>query len=106
MRVLGCVRRRRRMERASFDALRTPPVITDATRVRQIVANGLTNAVKYSNAPVNGAIRVVLRTGSVVGQHARGIAHDCCGQVRPCCHKYILYSYFVFVFVTARTICQ
>jgi hypothetical protein len=38
-----------------------PQVLTDETRVRQIIMNGLTNAVKYSNAPENGAIRVVLR---------------------------------------------
>ena len=36
-------------------------------RVRQIVMNGLTNAVKYSNAPENGAIRVVLRTCAAQG---------------------------------------
>ena len=39
-------------------------VLTDATRVRQIVTNGLTNAIKYSNAAANGAIRVLLHTGA------------------------------------------
>ncbi len=34
-------------------------------RVRQIVMNGLTNAVKYSNAPDNGPIQVVMRTYAV-----------------------------------------
>jgi signal transduction histidine kinase len=37
-------------------------VLTDEMRVRQIVMNGLTNAVKYSNAPENGPIQVVMRT--------------------------------------------
>ncbi len=37
-----------------------PQIMTDELRVRQIVMNGLTNAVKYSNAPVNGPIRVVV----------------------------------------------
>ena len=36
-------------------------VITDEFRVRQVVCNGLTNAIKYSNAPLNGAIRVCVR---------------------------------------------
>jgi hypothetical protein len=39
-------------------------VMTDEMRVRQIITNGLTNAVKYSNAPENGAIRVVARVSS------------------------------------------
>jgi hypothetical protein len=34
--------------------------LTDELRVRQIIMNGLTNAVKYSNAPVNGPIAVVV----------------------------------------------
>lgn len=34
-------------------------IITDDMRVRQIIMNGLTNAAKYSNPPLNGAIRVV-----------------------------------------------
>jgi CheY-like chemotaxis protein len=38
-------------------------VLTDELRVRQIVMNGLTNAVKYSNAPENGPIRVAVSAG-------------------------------------------
>ncbi len=37
-------------------------VLTDELRVRQIVMNGLTNAIKYANAPANGAIRIVVST--------------------------------------------
>ena len=40
---------------------RNPQVLTDDLRVRQIVMNGLTNAIKYSNAPENGAILVCVR---------------------------------------------
>lgn len=32
--------------------------------MRQIIMNGLTNAVKYSNAPENGAIQVVVRASN------------------------------------------
>jgi hypothetical protein len=35
--------------------------MTDELRVRQIIMNGLTNAIKYSNAPANGPIQVVAR---------------------------------------------
>jgi signal transduction histidine kinase len=41
---------------------RARQIITDGMRVRQIILNGLTNAIKYSNACVNGAIRVVVST--------------------------------------------
>jgi hypothetical protein len=50
-------------------------LLTDETRVRQIIMNGLTNAVKYSNAPTNGAIRVVVRACPVESD-AAAIATD------------------------------
>ncbi len=39
-------------------------VLTDDIRVRQIVTNGITNAIKYGNAAVSGPIRVSLRVQS------------------------------------------
>jgi signal transduction histidine kinase len=50
-------------------------VLTDEMRVRQIVMNGLTNAVKYSNAPENGAIRVVVHTGEDDAGRANDTPH-------------------------------
>ncbi len=41
-------------------------VLTDETRVKQIIMNGLTNAVKYSNAPANGAVRIAIHVESAV----------------------------------------
>ena len=60
---LGCVQRCRMY--ADVWACAAPchaQVLTDDTRVRQIVMNGLTNAVKYSNAPANGPIRIAVHT--------------------------------------------
>ena len=36
--------------------------------MRQIIMNGLTNAVKYSNAPANGAIRILVGTCDDLGR--------------------------------------
>ena len=52
----------------------------DELRVRQIVMNGLTNAAKYSDAPANGAIRVVVRVlppdDAVVAVTTRSLARS------------------------------
>ena len=47
-------------------------IITDGVRVRQIVMNGLTNAIKYSRAGVDGAIRVVVRVETAVAAAVDG----------------------------------
>jgi signal transduction histidine kinase len=49
-----------RRPRLTAPRVRRAQILTDEMRVRQIVMNGLTNAVKYSNAPENGPIRVVV----------------------------------------------
>ena len=43
-------------------------ILTDETRVKQIIMNGLTNAVKYSNAPANGAVCIVVGTCDDLGR--------------------------------------
>ena len=62
-RVRAAARRCLRRARRSDGPYAPPQVLTDDLRVRQIIMNGLTNAVKYSNAPENGAITVMVHTG-------------------------------------------
>ncbi len=50
---------------------RVHQIFTDETRVRQILTNGLTNAIKYANAPETGPIRVAV---GVVEAPGRGFA--------------------------------
>ena len=58
------------LTRVSYRHARAAQITTDAARVRQIVTNGLTNALKYAPPGVWGPVRVVVRRAAAHGTAA------------------------------------